>query len=203
MADVFISYSRADLDRVRPIADRLASLGYSTYCSKAEHADGETELDAARAVIAAWSSNARNSTWVCAETSRAMDAGKLLQVRLDATMPPPPFDAAPVADLSGERGEWGPLEAALAHLVRDGASTPASATGLGPLATASAAGAPKLVMIALATSLLAYCGALTAAGNGVMTADQLQLALTGILGVAAACAALCIYRLAAIARAGG
>jgi hypothetical protein len=202
VADVFISYAHADRERVRAMAERLASQGYAPYCDEPAHKGDEAELDAARAVIAVWSETSRHSTWVCAQTSRAFDAGKLLQVRLDATAPPPPFDALPVANLSGDRPEWGPLEATLGLLVREGAVTPSKPPGLGPLPTPASAGAPKLVMIALATSLLALCGALAASRDGVMTPDQLQLTLTGAIGVGAACAALSLYRLIAIARAG-
>ena len=34
MADVFISYSRLDHERVKPLADRLTSLGYSIWWDK-------------------------------------------------------------------------------------------------------------------------------------------------------------------------
>jgi hypothetical protein len=201
VADVFISCARADHDRVRPMVERLSSLGYSVFEKNA--ATAEAEIDGARAVLVAWSGDGRNSTWVCAEASRALDAGKLLQVRLDGSPPPPPFDALDSTDISNERAEWGPLEATLARLVREGAPMRAKIPMVGPLATANAAGAPKLITFALATSLVAYAGALTAARNGVMSPDQLQLALTGMIGVAGAGAALCIHRLVTIARAGG
>lgn len=202
MADVFISCTRADHDRVRPMVDRLASLGYSVFWERGA-GDTEREIDAAGAVIVAWSGDARNSTWICAEASRALDAGKLLQVRLDGSPPPPPFDARAAADMSTERAEWGPLEANLASLVRDNAHTRVKTPMVGLLATASTAGAPKLLTIALGTSLIAYCGALTEARNGVMSPDQLQLAMTGVIGVAGAGVALCIHRLLTIRRAGG
>lgn len=202
MADVFISCARADHDRVRLMAERLTSLGYSVSCEKTA-ASAEAEVDDARAVIVAWSSDARNSTWVCAEASRALDVGKLLQVRLDGSQPPAPFDALTATDMSSDRPEWGPLEADIAGLVRNGAQIKTQTPMVGLLATANAAGAPKLITFALATSLVAYSGALTAARNGVMSPDQLQLALTGMIGVAGAGAALCIHRLVTIGRAGG
>jgi hypothetical protein len=202
VADVFISCARADLDRVRPLAERLKSLGYSVFCDKSAP-DAVGEIDAARAVIVAWSGDARNSTWIFAEASRAFDGGKLLQVRLDGAQPPAPFDALATTDMSSDRTEWGPLEADIATLVRGGGPAKTKTPGVGLLATASAAGAPKLITIALATSLIAYSGALTAARNGVMSPDQLQLALTGMIGVAGASAALCIHRLVTIGRAGG
>lgn len=202
MADVFLSCARADHDRVRLIAERLASLGYSVCWEKSER-DAEAEIDAAQAVIVVWSSDARNSTWMCAAASRALDTGKLLQVRLDASQPPPPFDSVAITDLSSDRAEWGPLEATLSGLVRSGAHASDRIPMVGPFATTAGAGAPKLITIALATSLVAYAGALTEARNGVMSPDQLQLALTGMIGVAGASVALCIHRLVTIGRAGG
>jgi TIR domain-containing protein len=201
VADVFISCVRADHDRVRQICERLVSLGYSVFWEKAPDTDSWREIDAARAVIVTWSNEGRHSMWMCAEASRAFDARKLLQIKLDATLPPPPFDVLGAFDVSGDRTEWGPLEAALADLARGGPAPVARPATAGLFATAYAAGAPKLITFALASSLIAYAGAVMEARNGVMNPDQLQLALTGVIGVAAASAALCIHRLVTIARA--
>jgi hypothetical protein len=210
LADVFISYSRLDHERVQPIADRLASLGYTVWWDK--HLRGgqafideiDRQLDSAKCVLAVWSHNARNSTWVFAEAGAGLDQNKLLQLRLDPVQAPPPFDVVEIADMSGERSAWGPLEAALAKLVREGAA-PADVRrgGLALMATPTAAGAPKLITIAIAATLAAFAGGLAETYNGVMTADQLQIALTGMLGIAGACAALAAHRLSSISRAGG
>lgn len=201
MAHVFISCVRADQDRVRHIGERLASLGYSVAWERSANLDVAREINEARAVIVAWSNDARHSVTMCAEATCAFDAGKLVQIRLDGA-PAPPFDAMPAFDVGGERPEWGPLEARLAELARTEATTPAKRPSLGLFATATAAGAPKLITIALVTALAAYAGALAEAHNGVMSPDQLQLALTGIIGVAGASAALCVHRLLVIERAG-
>lgn len=208
MADVFISYSRLDHERVKPIADRLTSLGYSIW--RREHAgqaivdEAERELDAARALLAVWSRNARNSTWVFAEASRAFDAGKLVQLRIDDTPPPAPFDTLRSADMSGDAGAWGPLEDALARTARGEPqqSAPLRAAP-GPFATPEATGAPKLFAAASAAALAAYAAAASAAHNGVLTPDQLQIALIGVIGVGGLSALLSAYRLIAISRAGG
>src|SRR5262245_43969143 len=90
LADIFVSYSRLDHERVKPIVDRLESLGYSVWCEPRESAaaaavqEVEAQLDQAKAVLTLWSANARNSSWVHAEAARAFDAGKLAQARLDA-----------------------------------------------------------------------------------------------------------------------
>jgi hypothetical protein len=210
VADVFISYSRLDHHRVQPIADRLTSLGYAIWWDKHLRAgqvfvdEIERQLDLARAVLTVWSHNARNSTWVYAESSRAADSGKFLQVRLDAVQPPLPFDAMHCADMTGA-GEWGPLEHALNRVVRQGAAPdlPRRMPQIGPLATPAPVGAPKLITAATTTTLMAYAGALTATYGGAMTPDQLQIALLGMIGVGGACAALSTHWLISVKRAGG
>lgn len=211
MADIFISYSRLDHDRLQPIVERLDSLGYSVWWDRRKRAgqarveEIERELGAARAVMTVWSRQARNSTWVHAESSSALDQNKLLQLKLDNMTPPTPFDALPIADMSGARSEWGPIEDALARLVRGEAASPAlpDAANVGLLATVSAAGAPKLLGAACACTLAAYAGAASAAHRGVMAPEQLQIALMAMLAVGAVCALVAGQRLLAVARAGG
>lgn len=209
MADIFVSYSRLDQERVKPIVDRLGSLGYSVWWAPRERADAaavqevEAQLDQAKAVLTLWSANARNSSWVHAEAARAFDAGKLAQARLDAIDAPLPFGAAPAADLSGARGEWGPLEDTLARIVRSAPPPLADVPTLGPLATPAVTGAPKLIAFAIGATLTAFGGAVSAAADGVMSPDQLQLALTPMLGVGLVCATLSAYRLITVSRAGG
>jgi hypothetical protein len=211
LADVFISYSRLDHDRVKPIADRLTSLGYTIWWDKHLRAgqvfvdEIERQLDAARAVLTAWSHNARNSTWVYAESSRGLDARKFVQLKLDQVQPPLPFDALQVADMTSDRGEWGVLEDTLTRVVRNAAPPEPlrRVPSIGPLATPAPAGSPKLLTAATTATLLAYSGGVSATYNGVMTPEQLQIALVGMIGVAGACAALSAHRLLTVSRAGG
>ena len=212
MADVFISYSRLDHERVKPIADRLNSLGYTIWWDRQLRAgqvfvdEIERELDAAKAVLTAWSHNARNSTWVYAESSRGLDAKKFVQLRLDNVQPPLPFDALHIADMSNERaGEWGPLEHRLTQIARDRAAPEPirEIPAIGALATAAPAGSPKLLTLATGATLAAYASALAATYNGVMSPEQFQVALVGMIGVGGACAALSAHRLVSITRAGG
>jgi len=211
LADVFISYSRLDHDRVQPIADRLSSLGYSIWWDKHLRAgqtfvdEIERQLDSARAVLTAWSHNSRNSTWVYAESSRGLDRNKFLQLRLDSVRLPLPFDALQSADMSSGRAEWGPLEAALAKLVRQGVAPEPERrlASPGPLATPPPAGPAKLLTAATTATLAVYAGAVSATYNGVMTPDQLQLALLGMIGVGGVCATISAYRLVTVSRAGG
>jgi hypothetical protein len=205
VADIFIACSRLDLDRVKPIIDRLSSLGYSAWCDNGAalaHPDEvERELDATKAVLAVWSTNAANTVSVIAQASDALDAGKLLQVRIDAAPPPAPFDTIATADASG--GEWGVLEDALKRLVRNGEAPSHETRAPGLLAHTPAAGAPLLLTFALVAVLAAFAGAVTATFNDVMSVAQLQIALIGMLGVAGACAALVVHRYTTLARAEG
>lgn len=207
MADIFISYSRLDRERVKPLAERLSSLGYSVWWTGAERArqapvdERERALHEARAVLVVWSGNGRDTIEVQADAACALDAGKLLQVKLEPVAPPPPFNAVAAADMAGG-GEWGPLEHALARLIKgEERSASQPRTNLGPAPVLAASGAPTLVTIAIAAVLAAFAGALSAGWNGVMTPDQLRIALFGVLGVATLCAGMTAFRLFTILRA--
>lgn len=211
MADVFISYSPLDHARVRPIAERLASLGYnvtwehSTRVGQAKSEEIERRIDAAAAVITVWTHQARNATRMFAYAARALDAQKLLQLRLDDVSPPAPFHKLPVADMSGDRAEWGPFEDALQRLARGApAQEPAPRVGtFGFLSTPAPVGAPKLLTLCGLLVLIGYVAAVTATYSGAMTPEQLKFALTGMLGAGGACAAFAAYRFFIVRRSGG
>jgi hypothetical protein len=207
VADVFISYSQLDRERVKPLAERLASLGYRVWWDKPERArqvsvdERERAFDAARAVLVVWSLNGRDAMEVHADAAHALDGGKLLQLKIEPVAPPPPFNTIAVADMTGA-GEWGPLEHAISRLVKNGENNaPAARTRLGPAPMIAATGSPKLVAIAVTAVLAAFAGAVGASFNGVMTPSQLQVALVGMLGVAGACVGLSAHRLFTITRA--
>lgn len=109
MADVFVSYSRANRDRIVAVSDNLEESGYSVWWDRAL-APGddyalliEAQIDAAPCVVVAWSETARQSLWVRAEANEALDAGKLVQINLDRTRLPLPFSALNFVDFSA----WG------------------------------------------------------------------------------------------------
>ncbi len=206
MADVFISYSRLDQDAVKPIGERLQSLGYNVRWGKTEHArqamidQREREVDTARVVIVIWSENAHSSAQVQADAAYALGADKLLPLKIDAMRPPAPFDTIEAFDVTG--GAWGPVEQTLAQRMNAPASTPAKVGPLGSPAVLSVTGTPRLVTFALAATLAAYAGAVSAALNGVMTPAQLQIALLGMLFVGLVSTALAGLRLFSTLRAG-
>jgi adenylate cyclase len=111
MSDVFISYARSDEPRAKQVAEALQALGYKVWRddelpAHRAYADViEERLTAARAVIVLWSAEAAKSQWVRAEADAARGAGTLVQVRLDATTPPMPFNQIQCADLAGWSGD--------------------------------------------------------------------------------------------------
>ncbi|MBL8544828.1 MAG: toll/interleukin-1 receptor domain-containing protein [Hyphomonadaceae bacterium] len=207
MADVFISCSRLDRDRVQPIAERLSSLGYSVWWdardAQVNTDEIERQLSEARAIVTVWSENARNSSWVLAQSATAFDENRLLQMQIDPMRLPAPFDTLKVAEVHGGKSEWGLLEAALAALVRENRPPEVIDHRAASVAQSNIAGAPRLLLAAMAATLVAFAGALSAGFNGVMPPDQLQLALFGVAAVGGLSAAVAAQRLFAIRRAGG
>lgn len=207
MADIFISSSRLDQERVKPIAERLTSLGYSIWWERPAHTsvtaveDAARQLDASKAVLTIWSGAALNSSQVCAESAHAFDAGKLVQMRIDAVAAPAPFAVLPIADMRGA-GEWGVLEDNLAQLVRNGGAAPEHIMR-GPLPTPTIGGVPVILTVAIIAALVAHVAALSMTLNGAMTSSQLQIAATGVLVIGFICAAVSGVRLFAVRRAGG
>ncbi len=94
MADIFISYARADRDKIERLASALEGEGYSVWWDRhiesgAEFStDIERELGAAKAVIVCWSEEGAKSRWVKDEATIAHRAGKLKTISLDGTEPP-------------------------------------------------------------------------------------------------------------------
>lgn len=209
MTDVFLSYCPSDHARVAPIAERLTSLGYAVAWEKTPprtppaDADIERRIEAAPVVLTVWTQHARHSPGVFAQSLRALDAGKLVQLRLDAIVPPRPFHALAVSNMSGDRQEWGPLEDALHRLAQGGEGPAPLSAPKAALAFATPAllGAPKLFTIATALLLLAYAGLVWAAYARLVPPSQLQLALIGLLAVSGAGALLAAARLFFVRRA--
>ena len=193
VAEMVISFSPLDLSRVRPLAERLTSLGYQVALERgpgpARHENIARRIDAAAALIVVWTINSRNSTTVFAEAAQAQDAGKLLQMRLDEIALPALRCACPCRHERGSRRMGAVRTRFAAPRPRRRLAQPRPVRPPGPLATPNALGAPKLVTTALALTLLGYVSATAAAYTGAMTPAQLQVAMTGLMGAAAASAA--------------
>lgn len=99
MADVFISYAREDLERVRPIVGAIADAGYSVFWDRTIPA-GMTwrqyigsALDEAKCVIVVWSKSSIDSNWVQEEADDGLKRKILIPVTIDEVVPPLGFRA--------------------------------------------------------------------------------------------------------------
>src|SRR5262245_18546423 len=107
MSDVFISYARSTAATAQAAAKALRSLGYSVWIDDelpAHRAYGKViqeQVTAAKTVLVLWSADAMESEWVLSEAERAREAHKLVQVAIDGSRPPMPFDQIQCADLRG------------------------------------------------------------------------------------------------------
>ena len=128
MADVFVSYARADESKAQQIADTLRQAGYSVWRddqlpAHRAYADVIRErLRSAKAVVVIWSAEAAKSQWVRSEADAARQLGTLIQARVDKELPPMPFDQIHCADLEGwgedaDAPGWRKLSASVAELV--------------------------------------------------------------------------------------
>jgi hypothetical protein len=87
MADIFISYSKADHALALKLSTFLEAEGWSVWWDRSLGAadlyrdEIMKQLAAARAVISIWTSNSIRSDWVRAEAGAAKNAGKLIPVK--------------------------------------------------------------------------------------------------------------------------
>lgn len=124
MADIFLSYARADRDRVAQLAAALEDAGYTVWWDrhiKGGHdfsKDIEAELTAASAVVVAWSKQSVDSHWVRDEAGAGRDAGKLVPLSIDGALPPMGFRQVHTIDCSKSSDQYLPeLDSALRSIV--------------------------------------------------------------------------------------
>ena len=134
MSDVFVSYARSTERQAHQIADALRAAGYEVWRDDqlpAHRSYGEVieeRLKAAKAVVVLWSLEAIGSQWVRAEADMAREAGTLVQLTVDGSLPPIPFNQIQCADLRGWDGEtdspgWRKVEGSIATLTGGAGST--------------------------------------------------------------------------------
>ena len=137
MSDVFISYARSTVREARRITETLRGLGYSVWRDDELPAHRpysdviQERLAEAKAVVVIWSAEAAKSEWVQSEADRARADHKLVQLTVDGSTLPMPFDRIHCADLTGWAGDaeapgWRTVVASLSDLVGRGAPTPAA-----------------------------------------------------------------------------
>lgn len=197
MADVFVSYAHSNLKRVNPICENLEQAGFSLWWDHHLKAGDdfplviERELESAGCVVVAWSEAARNSLWVRAEATEALDNNKLAQVRLDDVKPPLPFTIVEMLDLTSWRGArneapWPRLEMAARSLAGKTAPPLDPEVFTGP-ALQDMGGTAALGWLSL--GLIVFVGALTLQlGPGGLDLNLYRALATGSFAVA--CVAL-------------
>src|SRR5580700_741802 len=142
MSDVFISYARSTASRAQAVADALRALGYDVWRDDelpAHRAYAEVideRLAAAKAVVVIWSAEAVKSEWVQSEADTARTDHKLVQLTVDGSKLPRPFDRIQCADLTGWTGDpeahdWRKVVASVGDLV-GGAHPAAAAAAVAP-----------------------------------------------------------------------
>lgn len=120
MATIFISYSQADRDRAKPLAEFLKAAGYSVWWDVGlRPGDNFTieiqhQIQRADHFIVIWSRTAAASFWVTAEATYARTCGKpIMPLRLDDCAPPVPFNLLQTKDLGAIERDGPDIVAAL------------------------------------------------------------------------------------------
>ena len=111
MSHVFVSYARPDEPIAARVAAGLKEAGFEVWRDDELPAHRpyaeviEERIKGAKAVVALWSADAAKSQWVRAEADSARSGQTLVQVTLDGTNPPLPFNQIQCAELTGWNGE--------------------------------------------------------------------------------------------------
>ena len=112
MTDIFVSYRRPDIERVRQLVAALEKKGFSVWWDQ-ELAGGENwrrrieeALGKAKVVVAVWSEEAvgRSGGFVRDEATRALAENRLVPCRIDRVEPPLGFGEIQAIDLSDWNG---------------------------------------------------------------------------------------------------
>ena len=130
MSEIFVSYARSTAKQAQAVAEALRAAGYTVWRddelpSHRTYADViEEQLQSAKAVVVIWSAEAVKSQWVRSEADRARAENKLVQLTVDGTRLPMPFDQIQCADLADWAGDpeapgWLKVAASVAALTAD------------------------------------------------------------------------------------
>lgn len=114
---VFLSYSRGDIDRSRPVIALLESAGFDVWWDgRLEGGENylattETALETADCVVVLWSQTSVASHWVRDEAQRGRERGCLVPLSLDGTIAPLGFRQFQLLDIAGWSGDAAAPEA--------------------------------------------------------------------------------------------
>jgi len=106
LADIFVSYSSEDQDRVKPIVEQLQSAGYSVWWDSLLRGgpmifkEIGDKLEKSKVVLAVWTSSSVLARWVADEVKLALSKNKLVPIRLDDVEAPIEFRTAQTIDFS-------------------------------------------------------------------------------------------------------
>ncbi len=109
MADIFVSYARADKARVAPLVAAIEAKGWSVWwdpeISPGQEFDDQidSEIDAAKAVLVVWTPVSVASRWVRGEAREAAERGILVPVRFEQARLPMDVRAIHTTDLDDWR----------------------------------------------------------------------------------------------------
>jgi TolB-like protein len=137
MSEIFISYARATEAQAQLVEEALQALGHEVWRDdelpphRAFAEVIEEHLRAAAAVLVIWSADAARSQWVRSEANRARELGKLVQLTVDGSALPMPFEQIHCANLAGWSGEidhleWQKVVTSIAELAKEPSRAPAT-----------------------------------------------------------------------------
>jgi hypothetical protein len=111
VSDIFLSYAREDLPRVKPVVDALEARGWSVWWDRTIPPGKtwdeviETALSEARCVIVLWSRDSVQSDWVRTEADEGKHRGILVPALLDTVNIPLAFKRIQAANLVDWQGK--------------------------------------------------------------------------------------------------
>src|SRR5574341_1066429 len=111
MADIFLSYSSQDRERITPLIQSLKQQGWSVWWDrrippgKTWHQVIQQALDDARCVVVVWSKNSTESDWVITEAEEGMSRKILVPVLIEEARIPLAIRRIQAARLIGWQGE--------------------------------------------------------------------------------------------------
>jgi TolB-like protein len=184
MPEVFISYARSTSNQARLAAEALRAMGYGVWRDdelpphRAYVEVIRERLDAAKAVLVLWSSEAADSQWVRSEANQAREQRKLVQATLEPVRLPMPFDQVQCVDLAGWPEDAGPAWEKVVGSIAELVGRPPASEVSRPEAVASA---PQRHQLRPRLSRRAAAG-LAATALAIFVAAVSAWLLPGVLG---------------------